>query len=227
MMGTRRSPHVGSTVEHGRSSRLDPQRLRALLRGPDRRTGKRAQRYSPLVGSADLAAAGQRPLAEASRRRVRTRPAHVRNRQPGLAPQSDHVGRAADHPRTAGTDWPSGPPGRPRPAGCRLPGQGRRCLCRHAALRVGGRFPAHCTAVGKALLAYSPQATVNEYLATGLRRRTLASLATRPPSGGDRRDPQRGIRHRTGRSRARGRVRRRPDPQLRRGRRRGLGLRAG
>ena len=48
--------------------------------------------------------------------------------------------------------------------------------------RVGGRFPAHCTAVGKALLAYSPQATVNEYLATGLRRRTLASLATRPPS---------------------------------------------
>ena len=44
--------------------------------------------------------------------------------------------------------------------------------------RVGGRVPAHCTAVGKALLAYSPQATVNEYLATGLRRRTLASLAT-------------------------------------------------
>ena len=44
--------------------------------------------------------------------------------------------------------------------------------------RVGGRLPAHCTAVGKALLAYSPQATVNEYLATGLRRRTLASLAT-------------------------------------------------
>ena len=44
--------------------------------------------------------------------------------------------------------------------------------------RVGGRLPAQCTAVGKALLAYSPQATVNEYLATGLRRRTEASLAT-------------------------------------------------
>jgi DNA-binding IclR family transcriptional regulator len=44
--------------------------------------------------------------------------------------------------------------------------------------RVGGRLPAHCTAVGKALLAYSPQATVSEYLATGLRRRTDASLAT-------------------------------------------------
>ena len=44
--------------------------------------------------------------------------------------------------------------------------------------RVGGRLPAHCTAVGKALLAFSPEATVNEYLATGLRRRTLASLAT-------------------------------------------------
>ena len=45
--------------------------------------------------------------------------------------------------------------------------------------RVGGRFPAHCTAVGKVLLAYSPLATVSEYLATGLRRRTEASLATR------------------------------------------------
>ncbi len=44
--------------------------------------------------------------------------------------------------------------------------------------RVGGRLPAHCTAVGKALLAYSPRATVSEYLATGLRRRTEASLAT-------------------------------------------------
>jgi len=44
--------------------------------------------------------------------------------------------------------------------------------------RVGGRLPAHCTAVGKALLAYSPPATVDEYLATGLRGRTLASLAT-------------------------------------------------
>jgi DNA-binding IclR family transcriptional regulator len=44
--------------------------------------------------------------------------------------------------------------------------------------RVGGRLPAHCTAVGKALLAYSPPATVSEYLAAGLRRRTEASLAT-------------------------------------------------
>jgi DNA-binding IclR family transcriptional regulator len=44
--------------------------------------------------------------------------------------------------------------------------------------RVGGRLPAHCTAVGKVLLAYSPQAVVSEYLATGLRRRTEASLAT-------------------------------------------------
>lgn len=44
--------------------------------------------------------------------------------------------------------------------------------------RVGGRLPAHCTAVGKAVLAYSPLATVSEYFATGLRRRTEASLAT-------------------------------------------------
>ena len=44
--------------------------------------------------------------------------------------------------------------------------------------RVGGRLPAHCTAVGKTLLAYAPLATVSEYLATGLRRRTDSSLAT-------------------------------------------------
>jgi DNA-binding IclR family transcriptional regulator len=44
--------------------------------------------------------------------------------------------------------------------------------------QIGGRLPAHCTAAGKALLAYSPPATVSEYLATGLRRRTEASLAT-------------------------------------------------
>jgi len=44
--------------------------------------------------------------------------------------------------------------------------------------RIGGRLPAHCTAAGKALLAFSPPAAVSEYLATGLRRRTAASLAT-------------------------------------------------
>jgi DNA-binding IclR family transcriptional regulator len=44
--------------------------------------------------------------------------------------------------------------------------------------RIGGRLPAHCTAAGKVLLAYSPLAAVSEYHATGLRRRTEASLAT-------------------------------------------------
>jgi DNA-binding IclR family transcriptional regulator len=44
--------------------------------------------------------------------------------------------------------------------------------------RVGGRLPAHCTAAGKVLLAYSPPAAVSEYHATGLQRRTEASLAT-------------------------------------------------
>jgi len=43
--------------------------------------------------------------------------------------------------------------------------------------RVGGRLPAHCTALGKALLAYSPPAVISQYLAAGLRRRTEASLA--------------------------------------------------
>jgi DNA-binding IclR family transcriptional regulator len=37
--------------------------------------------------------------------------------------------------------------------------------------RVGGRLPAHCTGVGKALLAFSPPATLDAVLATGLDRR--------------------------------------------------------
>ncbi|PXY35601.1 IclR family transcriptional regulator [Prauserella flavalba] len=36
--------------------------------------------------------------------------------------------------------------------------------------RVGGRFPAHATAVGKAILAFSPQSTVDAVLAAGLPR---------------------------------------------------------
>jgi IclR family acetate operon transcriptional repressor len=38
--------------------------------------------------------------------------------------------------------------------------------------RVGGRMPTHCTAVGKALLAFSPASTVQAILADGLRRLT-------------------------------------------------------
>lgn len=37
--------------------------------------------------------------------------------------------------------------------------------------RVGGRLPAHCTGVGKALLAFSPPPLLDAVLATGLRRR--------------------------------------------------------
>ncbi|WP_194829824.1 IclR family transcriptional regulator [Nocardia sp. XZ_19_231] len=44
--------------------------------------------------------------------------------------------------------------------------------------RVGGRLPAHCTAVGKVLLAYSPRSVIERYLANGLRGRTTASIAT-------------------------------------------------
>ncbi|MER7691995.1 IclR family transcriptional regulator [Streptomyces sp. NPDC097610] len=44
--------------------------------------------------------------------------------------------------------------------------------------RIGGRLPAHCTAVGKAILAYSPKDVVDEYLWSGLCRRTDASIAT-------------------------------------------------
>jgi DNA-binding IclR family transcriptional regulator len=37
--------------------------------------------------------------------------------------------------------------------------------------RVGGRLPAHCTGVGKAMLAFAPPARLDEVLAAGLRRR--------------------------------------------------------
>jgi IclR family acetate operon transcriptional repressor len=38
--------------------------------------------------------------------------------------------------------------------------------------RVGGRLPAHCTGVGKALLAFSPPSRLDAVLAAGLSRRT-------------------------------------------------------
>jgi DNA-binding IclR family transcriptional regulator len=38
--------------------------------------------------------------------------------------------------------------------------------------RVGGRMPAHCTAAGKALLAFAPEKAVEELIADGLERRT-------------------------------------------------------
>ncbi|MFD4511610.1 IclR family transcriptional regulator [Streptomyces sp. NPDC058457] len=44
--------------------------------------------------------------------------------------------------------------------------------------RIGGRFPAHCTAVGKAILAHSPKEVVDEYLWSDLGRRTEASITT-------------------------------------------------
>ncbi|GAB3125430.1 IclR family transcriptional regulator [Glaciibacter psychrotolerans] len=44
--------------------------------------------------------------------------------------------------------------------------------------RVGGRLPAHCTGVGKALLAYSPRPVVEEYLAGGLAPRTTSTISS-------------------------------------------------
>ncbi|WP_174548805.1 IclR family transcriptional regulator [Actinomadura formosensis] len=43
---------------------------------------------------------------------------------------------------------------------------------------VGGRFPAHCTAVGKALLAFSAGGSAAGALTEPLRRRTASSLAS-------------------------------------------------
>jgi len=54
-----------------------------------------------------------------------------------------------------------------RPAGTRLPS------------RVGGRFPATCTALGKAILAYSPRSTVIDVIGQPLTRATPYSVALR------------------------------------------------
>ena len=44
--------------------------------------------------------------------------------------------------------------------------------------RVGGRLPAHSTAVGKALLAYAPRAVIDDHLEHGLARRTTATIVS-------------------------------------------------
>jgi len=46
----------------------------------------------------------------------------------------------------------------------------------HARPRVGGRLPASATAVGKAILAFSPQAVIDQVIASGLRRLTQNSI---------------------------------------------------
>ncbi|MBV0893692.1 IclR family transcriptional regulator [Microbacterium sp. NC79] len=43
--------------------------------------------------------------------------------------------------------------------------------------RIGGRLPAHCTGVGKAILAYSEPEVVDAYFSGGLEARTPHSLA--------------------------------------------------
>jgi DNA-binding IclR family transcriptional regulator len=45
-----------------------------------------------------------------------------------------------------------------------------------AGSRVGGRLPAHCTAVGKAMLAVSPPAVLDALLAAGLAQRTAFTI---------------------------------------------------
>jgi DNA-binding IclR family transcriptional regulator len=45
-----------------------------------------------------------------------------------------------------------------------------------AGSRVGGRLPAHCTAVGKAMLAVSPPAVLDALLAAGLAQRTAFTV---------------------------------------------------
>ena len=45
--------------------------------------------------------------------------------------------------------------------------------------RVGRRSPLHCTALGKALLAYQPATALREHLPAGLRRHTARTITTR------------------------------------------------
>lgn len=45
-----------------------------------------------------------------------------------------------------------------------------------AGSRIGGRLPAHCTAVGKAILAFSPPDVIEAYLACPLARRTAFTI---------------------------------------------------
>lgn len=42
--------------------------------------------------------------------------------------------------------------------------------------RAGGRLPLHCTALGKAMLAYSPPALLDQVIEAGLRRRTPKTI---------------------------------------------------
>jgi DNA-binding IclR family transcriptional regulator len=42
--------------------------------------------------------------------------------------------------------------------------------------RVGGRLPAHCTGVGKAMLAHAPAKVLGEFLRVGLTPRTTATI---------------------------------------------------
>lgn len=46
--------------------------------------------------------------------------------------------------------------------------------------RIGGRLPATCTAIGKALLAFSPQPVLMEVLSAPLIRRTRHTITSRP-----------------------------------------------
>src|SRR5216684_3037588 len=45
-----------------------------------------------------------------------------------------------------------------------------------AGSRIGGRLPAHCTAVGKAIIAVSPPGVLDAVLAAGLARRTAFTI---------------------------------------------------
>jgi DNA-binding IclR family transcriptional regulator len=44
--------------------------------------------------------------------------------------------------------------------------------------QVGGTIPAHCSGLGRAILAYSDAATVDEVVAAGLRRRTPRTITS-------------------------------------------------
>lgn len=61
-------------------------------------------------------------------------------------------------------------------------------LLRQIGSRTGGRFPAHATGVGKAILAYSPAAVVQARVDAGLPRLTARTITTRGALHRDLRD---------------------------------------
>ena len=160
----------------GQQGAADPRRV------PRQRQRAGRQRPLPLRGRSQihhLPPAGQPEagrLRGAHRHQPQALPPRLRTRQPGgRVPAAGPARRRPAVPQRAvrgqRTHRAHGGPGRGRR---RLPGQDSR----HPAFRtIGGRIPANCSALGKALLAHGTADTLRAYLGGPLARRTPYSIA--------------------------------------------------